>query len=696
MLASATPGIIAGRIGYAMALVAFASLCLYFRPATVDRQSLEWRIWLACAVSAVWAALCWWHALADSLTATALYWIDAVQMAAWLWVLSAMARLQQQPRWLQVILAISPPLVLAIGSGAIVLAVNHDSDAVASAWFALLALALPLLGILAVEQVYRNSAGSSRQNYRWFFLGVGGAFLLHLFQYAEAVAVGEFSIFVWGIRGLAFPVTAVLLYKGVRTSAVDWRIGLFVSRQVVFFTTSLVMVGVYLILMSAVSIMLEQRAGPNALVVQSVFLLIAGAILFTLIFSAAIRRRLMAFLATHFFRNRYDYRIEWLRFVKTLTERASQGNLHENAIRAVCQIVGSDSGALWLLSENNQRFEPKAQWPQPMGSVAPLGLSVSDPLLDFMARTGWVADLKERAFSPELYDNAPVPQDFRLLGDDAVVVPMLHIDSLYGLMLLRRPPGRDKLHFEDRDLLKTVCRHLAAHLWQVAIDQRLTNSRQFEAYNRMTAFVMHDLKNLTAQLQLIVSNAAKHKRNPEFVDDAMVTIANSVDRMSKLLAQLSQGASTGASRAVSLADVVQRTALRAGTRLPVPAVAIEKDAQVMVDPEQFSMVLDHVLRNAQDATPANGSVDIRVAVENGVPQVDIRDNGSGMDETFVNERLFKPFDTTKGARGMGIGAYQAREYMRSVGGDVRVNSRPGSGTIFSLVFGASASDVNHG
>jgi signal transduction histidine kinase len=165
--------------------------------------------------------------------------------------------------------------------------------------------------------------------------------------------------------------------------------------------------------------------------------------------------------------------------------------------------------------------------------------------------------------------------------------------------------------------------------------------------------------------------------------------------MSKLLAQLSQGGSSGASRPVSLADMVQRTALRAGTRLPVPSVVIEKDAKVMVDPEQFSMVLDHVLRNAQDATPANGSVDIRVAVENGAPQVDIRDNGSGMDETFVNQRLFRPFDTTKGARGMGIGAYQAREYMRSVAGDVRVTSRPGVGTTFTLVFAAGAGDVNH-
>jgi putative PEP-CTERM system histidine kinase len=352
----------------------------------------------------------------------------------------------------------------------------------------------------------------------------------------------------------------------------------------------------------------------------------------------------------------------------------------------MCQIVQSDAGSLWLCDENETRFLHAADWPTANESGSALGIPVSDPLIAFMQRCGWVVDLRERDRSPQLYDNAEAPAGLRVLGDDAIVVPLLHVESMYGVMLLRRPPGRDTLHFEDRDLLKTVGRHLAAHLWQADIDRRLANSKQFEAYNRLTAFVMHDLKNLTAQLQLVVSNAAKHKRNPEFVDDAIATIANSVDRMGKLLAQLAQDARTGSSRSISLADVAQRVALRAGTRQPAPTLKVNADAKVVADPEQLSMVLDHVVRNAQDATADQGEVVIEIDVDGDTPRLRVSDTGAGMDDVFVRDRLFRPFDTTKGARGMGIGAYQVREYLRSLGGEVVVNSAPGRGTTFTLVF----------
>jgi signal transduction histidine kinase len=62
----------------------------------------------------------------------------------------------------------------------------------------------------------------------------------------------------------------------------------------------------------------------------------------------------------------------------------------------------------------------------------------------------------------------------------------------------------------------------------------------------------------------------------------------------------------------------------------------------------------------------------------------VEDTGSGMSPEFVKGRLFRPFDTTKGSKGMGIGAYQVREYVTGLGGRVRVESEPGRGTTFAL------------
>jgi signal transduction histidine kinase len=105
---------------------------------------------------------------------------------------------------------------------------------------------------------------------------------------------------------------------------------------------------------------------------------------------------------------------------------------------------------------------------------------------------------------------------------------------------------------------------------------------------------------------------------------------------------------------------------------------------VLADPERFAAVLEHVLRNAQDATPG-GSVSVHLGRMQGEVTLVVRDTGAGMDAEFVRERLFRPFDSTKGAKGMGIGAYQAREYVQSLGGHVEVQSSPGEGTAFSII-----------
>jgi putative PEP-CTERM system histidine kinase len=184
----------------------------------------------------------------------------------------------------------------------------------------------------------------------------------------------------------------------------------------------------------------------------------------------------------------------------------------------------------------------------------------------------------------------------------------------------------------------------------------------------------------------VVHNAEKHKRNPEFVDDAIATIANSVDRMSRLLVQLTQGQAAEQRRSVDLADLLARVVQRAANRLPHPTLKVISDCSTEADPDRLIMVLDHVIRNAQDATGENGEVEIELDCEAQAPRIHVRDNGIGMDETFQRDRLFRPFDTTKGSKGMGIGAYQAREYLRSLGGEVSVSSAPGQGTTFGFLF----------
>jgi putative PEP-CTERM system histidine kinase len=328
-------------------------------------------------------------------------------------------------------------------------------------------------------------------------------------------------------------------------------------------------------------------------------------------------------------------------------------------------------------------------------------------LVAFLSQYQWVIDLAELRETPDAYQNISLPESIAQQRRFRLVVPLSHGEELIGLVALADPPPPFKPNYEDRDLLKTVGRHVAVHLAQFEADRRLSESRQFEAYHRLTAFVMHDLKNLTAQLALIVSNAEKHKRNPEFVDDAIATIANSTERMQRLIEQLQRREVQSLTRRVPLAEIARSAAKRCSGRVPVPECgALDQDLWVEADPERLTMVVEHVIRNAQDATPESGRVSVSVSIDtaesngNGhgesVPVGDtsrlrvptaaltVSDSGGGMTREFIQERLFKPFDTTKGSKGMGIGAYQVREYVQSLGGRVDVASEPGQGTRFTL------------
>jgi len=307
-------------------------------------------------------------------------------------------------------------------------------------------------------------------------------------------------------------------------------------------------------------------------------------------------------------------------------------------------------------------------------------------LPSYLSKSGWLVDITELHRQPELYQNLNLEPSRYAAPEDALIVPLLHREQLYGWIVLERPVGLRALNFEDRDLLKTAGRQVAAHLAQFDADARLVQARQFETYNRMTAFVMHDLKNIAAQLRLISQNAERHRRNPEFVDDAFRTISSSVGRMTKLVSQLGSGTDTGTMQTVDLATVAERAALRSSGRAPVPQVVAQSRPIVFADMERLAAVVEHAIRNAQDATPSQGEVRIEVGGEGGLPYLNVVDTGAGMDVAFIRERLFRPFDTTKGTRGMGIGAFQIREYVTSLGGRVEVLSEPGRGTTLKLIF----------
>jgi putative PEP-CTERM system histidine kinase len=210
-------------------------------------------------------------------------------------------------------------------------------------------------------------------------------------------------------------------------------------------------------------------------------------------------------------------------------------------------------------------------------------------------------------------------------------------------------------------------------------------ARQFESFNRMSTFVVHDLKNLVSQLSLMVANAEKHRDNPEFQRDMLETVNHSVDKMKLMLQKLGRSANAERPAPLRVDEVVrQAVALKNGFE-PHPVLEVRAAGlTVLADRERLERVLGHLVQNAIEATPRDGRVGIVVARRGEQAVVTISDTGAGMSEEFIRERLFKPFESTKAA-GMGIGAFESREYINELGGQLEVTSRQPLGTTFNVI-----------
>jgi len=672
-----------GVASYAAASVAFAALTILLAVSWRGRAQGV-RLIAACAMTTLWSTVLALQASRGGLPAVAVYMLEVLRGAAWVFALLALAH-DTVPRVVG-LAAHAAWIGLAVLGG---LFAAHAGRLLAPA-----GIALALVVLALIEQIYRNASASGREGFKFLAIGLGGIFAFDLFLFSQSELLRGVPADIWNARGfvnaLMMPFIAVAARRIPR-----WSLDVFVSRQVVVFTTVILAVGVYLLLMAAGGYLLRQVGGHWGIAANAIFFTGALAILAVMLLSGSLRRRLRVFVAKHFYRNKYDYRVEWLRFIETLSAGGGE-DIRRTSLRAIAEIFESPGAILYTRSETASEFVVAAAWPmRPEDLRGQHPVPADHELVHFLAARQWVVDLKEYEVAPDLYQNVTLPAGLRAVPAIRVLLPLLRPEGLAGFALLYDPPPPFELTYEDRDLLKTVGRHVASMVVQHEADRRLAESRQFEAYHRLTAFMMHDLKNSVAQLQLIVRNAEKHRQNPAFFDDVIATIGNAVERMTRLIEQLSDRNRTPGVAPLELVALARGVVARCGDRQPAATFeAPPGPVTVQADADRLAAALEHVIRNSQDACESTDTIRVRMAADGTRVRLTVADTGRGMEPDFVRARLFRPFDSTKGSKGMGIGAFQVREYVRSLGGDVEVQSSPGSGTRFDIIL--SVSGHRHG
>jgi len=533
-----------------------------------------------------------------------------------------------------------------------------------------------------VHQLFRDTRAEHRWALKFLVFGLGGLFAYDLYMYSLALLYNRLDVASWVARGLVNATVVPFVAVAARRNP-TWSVEVFVSRQVVFHSTALLGVGIYLMLMAGAGYYIRLYGGSWGGVIQLAFLFLALLLLAALVLSGQARARLRVFLSKHFFKNKYDYREEWLKFNAALSGGEADSAPRDNIVRAFAAILEAPRGVMWV-RQSSEHFQPAATYSMPLpGDVT---VRPDSALVRFLERTGWVVYLEEFQREPGRYAGLVLPDWITTLREPWVIVPLLHAEELVAFIILARPPTPRTLNWEDSDLLKACGRQAAGFLALLKVSEALADARQFEAFNRLSAYVVHDLKNLVAQLSLVVSNARRHMHSPGFIEDAIETVDNATQKMNRLLLHLRKGQSAGGpARAVNLVTVLDAVVHARAAAQPVPVLeCAEAELRVLAEPDRLASVLEHLVQNAQEATPPDGCVSVRVTCQDARAVLEIADTGCGMDARFISERLFRPFDTTKGNAGMGVGVYESREFVIEAGGDLDVTSTPGQGTTFRV------------
>jgi putative PEP-CTERM system histidine kinase len=549
---------------------------------------------------------------------------------------------------------------------------------------------LLLIGAVAaltqLERTLRAAGGGKRWQTKFMVLGVGSWLAAQIYFTSQAV------LFTAIDRSLTAMESWVVLVAGglvilslIRNPLLAAEI--YLSDTALYRSVVLLMTGGYLIAVGILASLIDMAGGSERFSLDVLFIFLALVVLAVLLLSDSLRLRVRRFVARHFQRPRYDYRREWTTFTERTTSLVDVHTLCAAITKRAAEIFGIAAATVWLIDEapGEPIFGGSTSLSETQSLTDVELLRAVGQLARAMRDRRAVVDL-HTAHSDELVALRGELSNVLASRQIRYIVPLIATRRLLGVMTLGDRASGEPLSFEDHDLLRTIGDQAAGALLNLQLSQRLVRAKEMEAFQTLSAFFTHDLKNLASMLSLTVQNLPSNFANAEFREDALRVISDSVAKMNAMcsrLATLHRELELNP-RPVDLNELVHGTlqSLNGTLRARVQE-DLQPVAKVSADPEQIEKVMLNLLLNANDAIGERGTIRVTSRERNGWVVVAVADDGCGMRPEFVARSLFQPFQTTK-SQGLGIGLFQSRRIVEAHRGRIEVESELDKGSVFRV------------
>ncbi len=537
-----------------------------------------------------------------------------------------------------------------------------------------------IAGLLLLEQVYRSSA-QEKWSFKPLVLGLSAANIFQLVMMSNALLLNAVDAQYVIARPYVFVLIAPMLLLSMKRVE-SWNLRVFVSREVVLHSSLLVFAGIYLMAMALTGYFIQQTGKEWTGVVQIIFVAGALVVLAYIFVSDSVRKYFRTFIQKHFYANQFDYREEWIALTSILDRANPEQDFYQVGLEGVLNSLHYERGCYAKIEQDTLTMMTHDPFKLSMEAMFELKV-----LARKLEQNHWLIDVSEfggREYIHEFQGYSVV----HLAGFEVEIIAPIFIDEkLHGVFVLASN-GKEKvpLNWEVRDYLTAIGSQIGSYFRFCEARVKLEENAKFAAFNRMSAFVVHDLKNVIAQIGMIVDNGEKYRHIPEFIDDTFETLGHTKDRMDRMLSQLKEKQQQRSNHSqLDLVELLKTTVAEFERALPRPSIqACDQEIIVRLDNDRMISVIGHLIDNAQQATEDLGTVTLEVSQTPEAIKITISDSGIGMTQDFIDNQLFKPFETTKGNAGMGVGVYEAKTYAEELGGALTVESEVGRGTTFTM------------
>ena len=524
------------------------------------------------------------------------------------------------------------------------------------------------LALVNLEKTFFAYPRYERWQVKFEFIGIGAILVASLLYYSQALLYRSLDMSLVPLRTTGLLVGCLLILFSQLKRGGGHRVRL--SRDLTYRSIVVIAIGFYFLVLGLLGKGMLYLGGGSQKLLFVLVAFLLGVVFVVFLLSENIRRKAIVLLHKAFFAEKYDYRIHWKSLTDELGRVRSVDEVRSVILKTFCETFAMQAGALFWQHREGGAFELSGHYHLPWrhGSFA-----YDSDLVGRLAQGDRILDV-----AADGAGTLPHFEEEKIV----FVIPLVFEQQLRGVILLGRRinPG-ETMTYEDFDLMKMLASQAVATLLNWHLVDEVVAHKEMAAMGKVTTFVMHDLKNTVSNLALAVENGRHYLDDPEFQQDMLETLDKSVERMKGLIDRLKnlEGMKSLATERVDLLEL----ALRLVHEMSVKGIRVTGDPVFcQADPIELAKVIENLILNALDASQGEGPVELEVG-QDGMAYLRCRDDGCGMPESFLRDRLFKPFETTK-KKGFGIGLYQCRNIVEAHGGRIEVESQEGGGATFTV------------